>query len=231
MSHLITADSISKVFQTGNSEFNALKNISFYADSGESLAITGPSGSGKSTLLSILGLLDKPSSGMLRLQGQLVGDLSSYQKRILRNKEIGWIFQNFNLIGHLSALENTTLPLRYDSTINWREYEKIGVRALESVGLGENKDAPPNQLSGGQQQRVAIARALVNKPSLILADEPTGNLDSETGRKVIKLLIDTVKEGATLMLVTHDDRLAQICDREIILKDGIITNALPPATI
>ncbi len=231
MSHLITAESISKVFQSGAIETKALDNISFNLNNGESLAITGASGSGKSTLLSIIGLLDSPTSGALYLQGQLVSGLSNYQKRILRNREIGWIFQNFNLIGHLDVLENITLPLRYDPRVSWRDYENIGKQALTSVGLADKATALPQQLSGGQQQRVAIARALVNKPSLILADEPTGNLDSKTSTNIIDLLFTVVAQGATLLLVTHEPDLALRCDSEIILNDGLVSDAKPPITV
>ena len=231
MSHLITAESISKVFQSGAIQTKALDNISFNVGNGESLAITGASGSGKSTLLSIIGLLDSPTSGALYLQGQLVSGLSNYQKRIIRNREIGWIFQNFNLIGHLDVLENITLPLRYDPKVSWRDYESIGKKALTSVGLAEKAGALPQQLSGGQQQRVAIARALVNKPSLILADEPTGNLDSKTSTNIIDLLFKIVEQGATLLLVTHEPNLALRCDSEIILNDGLISHAKPPITV
>ena len=205
----------------GDEEFYALKNVSLNINKGEFVAIIGPSGSGKSTLMHVIGLLDKPTSGEVFLEGSEVHNLSEVAQAELRNKHIGFIFQIFNLLPRTSALENTEMPLIY-SGVARKEREEKAIEALKVVGLGEKLYNKPSQLSGGQQQRVAIARALINNPSLILADEPTGNLDSKSGEEILSLLTDLNKKGNTIVVVTHDLDIARRAQRIITIRDGEI---------
>lgn len=222
---LIRLQQLNKVFRQGPVETVVLTDIDLQLHDGECVAITGASGSGKSTLLSIIGLLDSASSGHYFLRGQPVTSLNRQQQSQLRNQHIGWIFQNFNLIADLSALENVVLPLRFNATVPASNYQQRASQVLERVGLGHKLHAKPGELSGGQQQRVAIARALVNNPSLLLADEPTGNLDSATGQGIVELLLQLAAGGATVLLVTHDPQVAAQCHRTIKLTDGRLSHA------
>ena len=219
---LIHLDGVRKVFVTDEVETHALAGICLDLYAGEYVAISGPSGCGKSTLLSILGLLDSPSTGKYMLKGQQVELLSFTERAKIRNREIGFIFQSFNLIGDLTVLENVELPLTYRSGMSAAERRKRAIESLERVGMGHRTRHFPNQLSGGQQQRVAVARALVGAPSILLADEPTGNLDSRNGEAVMGLLSDLHRSGATICMVTHDDRFVGEADRTIHLFDGRI---------
>jgi putative ABC transport system ATP-binding protein len=219
---LIHLDGVKKVFLTDEVETHALAGIYLDLYAGEYVAIAGPSGCGKSTLLSILGLLDSPSAGKYLLKGQQVELLSFAERAKIRNREIGFIFQSFNLIGDLTVLENVALPLTYRRGMREPERRKRAVESLERVGMGHRKNHFPNQLSGGQQQRVAVARALVGSPSILLADEPTGNLDSRNGEAVMELLSDLHRGGATICMVTHDDRFVRVAGRTIHLFDGRI---------
>jgi putative ABC transport system ATP-binding protein len=224
---LIHLDGVRKVFLTDEVETHALAGIHLELRAGEYVAIAGPSGCGKSTLLSILGLLDSPSAGKYLLKGQQVEFLSFAERARIRNREIGFIFQSFNLIGDLTVLENVELPLTYRSGMSAAERRKRAVESLERVGMGHRKRHFPNQLSGGQQQRVAVARALVGSPSILLADEPTGNLDSRNGEAVMELLSDLHRTGATICMVTHDDRFVRAAGRTIHLFDGrVVQEAL-----
>ena len=220
MDSLIKLNNIGRTFGQGPGKLDALSDISLEVADGESLAIEGTSGSGKSTLLSIIGLLDQETSGEYFLRAHQVTGLTAKQKSVLRNRHIGWIFQNFNLINDMKAIENVALPLRYDSRVPAADYVERAANALERVGLSAKMKSRPNELSGGQQQRVAIARALVNKPSLLLADEPTGNLDSKTSGSIVDLLLELQSEGTTVILVTHDAAVASRCQRRIRLEDG-----------
>ncbi len=225
MAELIRLEQLSHSFQQGNLVTPVLKEVSLQIADGECVAITGPSGSGKSTLLSILGLLDDVHQGQYFLRQQEVGALHRQQKSQLRNRHIGWIFQNFNLIGDMTALENVALPLRFNKDIPAAQYRQKASAVLERVGLGHKLAAMPAELSGGQQQRVAIARALVNNPGLLLADEPTGNLDSESGQLIMTLLLELARDGAAVVIVTHDPSVARQCQRVLRLVDGRLTHA------
>jgi putative ABC transport system ATP-binding protein len=216
---LIKLDGVKKVFYTDEVETHALDNINMEIRSGEYVAIAGPSGCGKSTLLSILGLLDTPTDGRYTLNGQLVTDLPLSQRARVRNREIGFIFQSFNLIGDLTVYENVELPLTYRG-MKSSERKERATAALEKVGMAHRAKHLPSQLSGGQQQRVAVARAVAGSPSILLADEPTGNLDSKNGEAVMELLRELHREGATICMVTHDPRYARHADRSIHLFDG-----------
>jgi|ERR1043166_1256583 putative ABC transport system ATP-binding protein len=216
---LIDLAGIKKVFLTDEVETHALDDIHLQINRGEFVAIAGPSGCGKSTLLSILGLLDSPSNGNYTLNGKSVADLDHGQRALIRNREVGFIFQSFNLIGDLSVFENVELPLTYRG-MRASERTKAVDAALERVGMSNRAKHYPSQLSGGQQQRVAVARALAGKPSILLADEPTGNLDSKNGEAVMRLLGELHREGATICMVTHDDRFASHAQRAIHLFDG-----------
>lgn len=216
---LIRLDGIKKVFFTDEVETHALADIHLTIAKGEYVSMAGPSGCGKSTLLSILGLLDTPTEGTYTLNGQQVANLDFAARARIRNKEIGFIFQSFNLIGDLTVFENVELPLTYRG-MPAAERKEAAIKALERVGMGHRMKHYPSQLSGGQQQRVAVARALGGKPSILLADEPTGNLDSKNGEAVMSLLSELHKEGATICMVTHDDRFARHADRQIHLFDG-----------
>ena len=218
---LIRLEDLKKVFIADEVETHALSGIHLDVRKGEYVAIAGPSGCGKSTLLSILGLLDSPSGGSYVLNGQPVAGLSAAERARVRNREIGFIFQSFNLIGDLTVYENVELPLTYMG-MSGAERRKRVEQALERVGMGHRARHLPGQLSGGQQQRVAVARAVVTQPSILLADEPTGNLDSHNGEIVMQLLRDLHKDGATICMVTHDPRYAAHATRSIHLFDGRI---------
>jgi len=218
---LIHLEGLTKVFTTDEVETHALSGIHLYIKRGEYVAIAGPSGCGKSTLLSIIGLLDSPSSGTYILNGQPVQSLDFTQRARIRNREIGFIFQSFNLIGDLTVYENVELPLTYRGMPSGERRERV-TKALERVGMGHRAKHYPSQLSGGQQQRVAVARALVGQPAVLLADEPTGNLDSKNGEAVMELLRELHRAGSTIVMVTHDPRFARHADRAIHLFDGRI---------
>ncbi len=222
---LIKLNHVNKVFKLDNElEFQALKDIDISIDKGEYVAIIGPSGSGKSTMMNILGLLDRPSSGSYILDNQDTSHMKDNHLAELRNKKIGFVFQNFNLLPRTSSLDNVALPLIY-AGIDENERKRKAKKALDSVGLSDKYNSKPNQLSGGQQQRVAIARALVTDPEIILADEPTGNLDSKSGVEVMKILEELhKKEGRTVILITHDTFVAEHAKKIIRVKDGEITN-------
>jgi putative ABC transport system ATP-binding protein len=218
---LIRLDNLAKVFTTDEVETHALAGIHLEIRQGEYVAIAGPSGCGKSTLLSILGLLDTPSSGSYVLNGTTVQSLDFTQRARIRNREIGFIFQSFNLIGDLTVYENVELPLTYRG-VRASERRERSMKALERVGMGHRYRHYPSQLSGGQQQRVAVARALVGQPSILLADEPTGNLDSRNGDAVMELMQELHRAGSTICMVTHDARFARHAERGIHLFDGRI---------
>ena len=218
---VIRVENLTKVYQMGEIEVHALRGVSFSVHKGEVLAIMGPSGSGKSTLMNMIGCLDVPSSGDYYLEGELVSELDEDQLALVRNQKIGFVFQKFNLLPRATALANVELPLRYAGITT--ERSEMAEKALVAVGLGDRIRHQPNELSGGQQQRVAIARALVNNPAIILADEPTGNLDSTSGDEIKKLLLDlNHNDGTTLVIVTHDPEVAHIAQRVIHLRDGQI---------
>jgi putative ABC transport system ATP-binding protein len=220
---LIKLEGLGKVFYTDEVETHALSDIHMAIGKGEYVAISGPSGCGKSTLLSILGLLDSPTGGTYRLNATAVQDLGAAQRARIRNREIGFIFQSFNLIGDLSVYENVELPLTYRG-MRAAERKERAMKALERVGMGHRAKHLPSQLSGGQQQRVAVARALVGEPSILLADEPTGNLDSKNGEAVMELLRDLHRAGSTICMVTHDNRFARHAERTIHLFDGRVVS-------
>lgn len=212
---------VSKVYGSGETEVRAVNDLSLIVQPGDYLAVMGASGSGKSTAMNILGCLDRPSSGDYWLQGQSVAELSDDDLASLRNRELGFVFQQFHLLAHLSALENVELPMIY-ANVPAPERRQRAIAALERVGLGQRLQNKPNQLSGGQQQRVAIARAIINRPALLLADEPTGALDSETTAEVLNIFDELHREGITLMLVTHEADVAQRAQRILRFRDGSI---------
>lgn len=214
-----------KSYQLGETTVNALCEVSFKIFEGDFISIVGPSGSGKSTFLQLASLLDKPTSGSIFIRGKQVKNFKEKQLAFIRNKEFGFVFQQFNLLKKTSALENVSLPLIY-AGIPKPQREKKAKEVLEKVGLGDRLKNSPAQLSGGQQQRVAIARALVNDPAIIFADEPTGNLDSKTGEDIIKLLKDLNKEGKTIVVVTHEEEVAQATHKRITLRDGKISDQI-----
>jgi putative ABC transport system ATP-binding protein len=216
---LISIENLSKNYDSGTLSVSALREVSFKIKKGEFVAIMGPSGSGKSTLMNLLGCLDLPTSGSYRLENVNIGNLKPNQLAELRNCRIGFVFQSFNLLPRATALENTELPLLYGRVVN---STKIAMQALERVGLKHRAQHKPTELSGGEKQRVAIARALVNKPAIILADEPTGNLDSVTGEEIMSLFHELNDEDVTLILVTHEIEIAQQAKRIIQMKDGRI---------
>jgi len=220
---LIQMQGIKKVFITEEVETHALSNIHLDIKEGEYVAVAGPSGCGKSTLLSLMGLLDAPTEGSYLLNGQSVAGLSASQRARIRNREIGFIFQSFNLIGDLTVYENVELPLTYRG-VSSSERKKRTLEALEKVGMTHRMKHYPAQLSGGQQQRIAVARAVAGHPSILLADEPTGNLDSHNGEAVMELLSDLHRDGATICMVTHDPRYARHAVRTIHLFDGCIVD-------
>ncbi|MFC1853215.1 ABC transporter ATP-binding protein [candidate division CSSED10-310 bacterium] len=219
---LIEIFNLWKTFQMGQEEVHALRGLNLAIEQGEYVAIMGPSGSGKSTLMNIIGCLDTPTRGSYKLNAQFVADLSEDELARIRNKEIGFVFQTFNLLPRSTALHNVELPLIYNGTPKNTRREKA-VEALTIVGLADRMSHKPNELSGGQRQRVAIARALVNDPAIILADEPTGNLDSTTTKDIMKLLTDLNLCGNTLIVVTHESDIARYADRTINLFDGNVT--------
>lgn len=220
---ILELENVSKIYHIGDSVIRAMNQVSVAIDEGEFVAIMGPSGSGKSTFLQIASMLATPTYGVIRLKGTDVTQYSEKQRARLRNREIGFIFQQFNLLARTSALDNVALPLIY-AGVDGSERKSRSKAMLEKVGLGDRLANTPAQLSGGQQQRVAIARALVNEPAVIFADEPTGNLDSKSGEDIKKLLIDLHNEGKTIILVTHDDDVAKIATRHIIFRDGEIVS-------
>ena len=219
---LLSVRNLTKVFDLGDIHVHALGGISLGVQHGEFVAIMGSSGSGKSTLMNILGCLDLPTSGEYLLDGTLVAELNRNQLADLRNEKIGFIFQGFNLLPRTTALENVELPLLYDRLRQVPNPRERSMKALQRVGLGDRLHHEPNQLSGGQQQRVAIARALVTRPALILADEPTGNLDSRTTLEVLALFQELNRAGLTLVLVTHEEEVARYAGRLVELRDGLI---------
>ena len=221
MSVLVKLSKVNKVYQTGEVSFQALKNINLEIRKGDFLAVIGASGSGKSTLMNLIGLLDHPTSGSFELEGQNTSHLKEDSLAQIRNKKIGFVFQSFNLLSRTTALDNVALPLIY-AGVSQTERKERAKKALEQVGLLDKLQSKPNQLSGGQQQRVAIARALVNDPEIILADEPTGNLDSKSGVEVMKIFDRLNKEGKTVIMITHEENIAKHAKRQIRIKDGEI---------
>ncbi len=221
---VIQIEGITKVYGESEAQVHALAGVNLQVEKGEFVAIMGPSGSGKSTLMNILGCLDRPTSGTYLLDGEDVSQMSKNELAAIRNRKLGFIFQSFNLLPRLSAKSNVMLPMLYnqEQDIPTAEAEARAVTALESVGLKERINHQPNQLSGGQQQRVAIARALVNNPSVIFADEPTGNLDSKSSVEILELIHKLHAEGATIVMVTHEPRIAQQAGRVICVMDGLI---------
>ena len=218
---MIELQDISKTYRMGQVEVNALAGVSFHIAKGEVVTIMGPSGSGKSTLMNIMGCLDTPSSGRYILDGKEVSGLSERELAWVRNHKIGFVFQQFNLLPRTSALENVGMPLRYGNVGQWRQRS---LEALSKVGMSQRASHTPSQLSGGEQQRVAIARALVNQPAIVLADEPTGNLDSRTSMEILDLLLRlNHEEGITIILVTHDPGIGARTQRIITLRDGLLS--------
>ena len=218
---VIEAKDLTKVYQMGDIEVHALRGLSLKIQRGEVVAIMGPSGSGKSTLMNMIGCLDHPTSGEYLLDGEQVSNLKDDQLAVIRNRKVGFVFQTFNLLSRTTALSNVELPMRYSEMARGRK--ERAKSALELVGLSDRIHHRPNELSGGQQQRVAIARALVNDPAIILADEPTGNLDSKSGEEIMQLLLSLNKEqGTTLVIVTHDPEIAQQTQRTILIRDGVV---------
>lgn len=221
MSHVIEVRNITKVYKMGEVEVRALAGVSFIVERGEVVSIMGPSGSGKSTLMNTLGCLDRPTSGEYYLDGELVSSLTDDQLAIIRNRKVGFVFQSFNLLSRISSLANVELPLRYAGVSEGRRERARA--ALEAVGLGDRVNHRPTELSGGQQQRVAVARALINDPAIIMADEPTGNLDSKVGQEIMNLLLSLNRDrGTTLIIVTHDPTIAAQTQRVIRLRDGLL---------
>ncbi len=216
---VVDARNITKVYQMGEVKVHALRGLSTRISAGEVVGIMGPSGSGKSTLMNILGCLDRPTSGEYYLDGESVAELSDDQLADIRNRKVGFVFQTFNLLPRATALANIILPLRYSHDRD--RHRERAEEALISVGLGDRMDHQPNELSGGQQQRVAIARALVNQPAIVMADEPTGNLDTKTGEEVMDLLLNLNQDtGTTLIIVSHDPEIAHHSERIIYIRDG-----------
>ncbi len=222
MTEAIRVESVDKTFKLGDTEVRALDGVSFQVEKGEKIAIIGPSGSGKSTLMNVLGCLTSPDSGQYWLAGEDVSGLAPNRLAEIRNRHIGFVFQFFNLLPRLSALENVELPLLYAGN---REARDRAAEALKIVGLGDRMKHEPNQLSGGQRQRVAVARAIVTHPAILLADEPTGNLDTRTGEEIMELFDDINEQGRTVIIVTHDAEIAERCPRQIYIRDGRIQDS------
>ncbi|MBR51907.1 MAG: lipoprotein-releasing system ATP-binding protein LolD [Gammaproteobacteria bacterium] len=218
---IIQTENLIKNYEVGTQTVKALKGINLCVDKGEFISIMGPSGSGKTTLMNIIGCLDSPTNGKYFLNNQSVSDLTDNQLAKIRNKEIGFVFQSFHLLARNNALDNVMLPLKY-AGFSEKEAIKMSEQALDQVGLNERKKHSPAELSGGQQQRVAIARALVNNPSILFADEPTGNLDSKTGDDVMNLFKELNNNGQTIILITHEDSIATRSNRIITIMDGLI---------
>ncbi|MCJ7654396.1 MAG: ABC transporter ATP-binding protein [Dehalococcoidia bacterium] len=216
---MIELESITKIYDIGEVKVTALDNVSFRCEEGEMVSIMGPSGSGKSTMMNILGCLDRPTSGSYRLEGRDVASLKDNDLAVLRNNKLGFVFQSYNLLPKLTAIANVELPLIYNGGHNRRQR---ALEALESVGIGSRAHHRPSEMSGGEQQRVAIARALINNPLIILADEPTGNLDTASSRTIMSLLLDQCKRGITVIVVTHEEDIAAYTQRTIYLRDGKI---------
>ncbi|HEY1376764.1 MAG TPA: ABC transporter ATP-binding protein [Gemmataceae bacterium] len=220
---LIELTDVRKVYHLGEVEVVALRGVSLNIEQGEFIALVGPSGSGKSTLMNTLGCLDRPSSGSYRLAGQEIATLAGDERAVVRNRRIGFVFQNFNLLSRTSAVENVELPLMYRRGLSTRQRRRRAVDLLARVGLADRLDHHPAQLSGGQQQRVAIARALANEPAILMCDEPTGNLDTRTSKDVIHLFRELNREsGITVILVTHDPAVAHAARRIVVLRDGLV---------
>lgn len=218
---VIKVTNVQKTYVMGDNIVHALAGVSMDIGKGEFTSIMGPSGSGKSTLMNILGCLDRPTSGSYILDGKEVSDYSDDELAITRNKKIGFVFQSFNLLPRMSALQNVALPLVYSGVPDKERIERASI-ALDKVGLGTRLDHKPNELSGGQRQRVAIARALVNNPAIVMADEPTGNLDTKSGNDIMAMLRDLNEEGRTIILVTHEPEIAEQTKRVIMVRDGLI---------
>ena len=222
---MVDLKGITRTYKTGSVAVEALRGIDLEIKEGEFVSIMGASGSGKSTLMNILGCLDKPTQGTYLLDGRNISSFSKSDLARLRNQTLGFVFQSFHLLPRTTALENVELPLLYkEEELSWKEIRSRSKKALESVGLGERLDHTPNELSGGQKQRVAIARALVTEPSILLADEPTGNLDSRTSLEIIKTMQRLNKEGLTILMVTHEPDIARFTRRIVTLRDGVILN-------
>jgi putative ABC transport system ATP-binding protein len=223
--YVVDAQELTKVFTMGDIEVHALRGLSIQINRGEVVSIMGPSGSGKTTLMNILGCLDRPTSGEYCLDGESVASLKDEQLAEIRNRKVGFVFQSFNLLPRSTALTNVELPLRYGPP-NGRKRRELAREALVGVGLGDRLSHRPNELSGGQQQRVAIARALVNDPAIVMADEPTGNLDSKSGDEIMELLLRLNQErGTTLIIITHDPEIAEQTQRVIHIRDGVVSDA------
>ncbi|MBE3519950.1 MAG: ABC transporter ATP-binding protein [Firmicutes bacterium] len=219
----LVAENVTKVYRKGSSQVHALRGVTLEIQDGESVAVMGPSGSGKSTLLYVLGLLATPTSGRVLIDGRNVTVLDDITRSSLRNKYIGFVFQSYNLLSGLTALDNVALPMKY-AGIGARMRRQRAMELLKMVGLEHRANHYPSELSGGEEQRVAIARALANNPKVILADEPTGNLDSATGKQILALLSEANARGTTLVVVTHDPTVADICTRVVKLRDGMIVD-------
>ena len=223
MSELIRTENLTKTYFLGDIRVEALRGIDLKINNGDFLSIMGSSGSGKSTLMNILGCLDLPTSGNYFFKEENISNLGKDDLSFIRNKEIGFVFQNFNLLSRTSSLENVEMPLIYNGSSSANKKE-LATRALKLVGLEDRKHHLPNQLSGGQQQRVAIARAIVNDPGLILADEPTGNLDSKTSYEIIKIFEKLNDDGRTIIMITHEEDIASFAKKRVIIRDGLIEN-------
>lgn len=223
MTKLIELKGINKAYKNGDQELRVLKDINLEVEEGEFVAIMGPSGSGKSTLMNVIGLLDRPTSGEYFLEGQEVGNLSEKKLARVRNEQIGFVFQQFFLLSKLNAFQNVELPLIY-AGVHPAKRKEIAEQYLEKVELGSRMHHLPSELSGGQKQRVAIARALVNRPAIVLADEPTGALDTKTGEQIMDLLTKLNQEGKTIIMVTHEPEIASFANRRIVIRDGVISS-------
>ena len=223
MTKLIELKGVNKAYKNGDQELRVLKDINLEVEEGEFVAIMGPSGSGKSTLMNVIGLLDRPTSGEYFLEGQEVGNLSEKKLARVRNEQIGFVFQQFFLLSKLNAFQNVELPLIY-AGVHPAKRKEIAEQYLEKVELGSRMHHLPSELSGGQKQRVAIARALVNRPAIVLADEPTGALDTKTGEQIMDLLTKLNQEGKTIIMVTHEPEIAAFANRRIVIRDGVISS-------